>query len=64
MDKGGVKILDDFTPYQRSLGEAMLSGTDFGLCAYVVEVQISLLEMLEAFDKLDKFDADKRHAQV
>jgi hypothetical protein len=64
VDKGSVKILNSFTPYQRSLVEAMLSGTYFGLCTYVLEVQISLLEMLEAFVKLDKLDADNGNAHV
>ena len=42
----------------------MLSGTDFEYCTYVLEVQINLLEMLEVFDKLEKFEADNRNAQV
>ena len=64
VEKQGTEILSRLTSYQKSLAEAALSGIDFEHCTYVMDVQIALLEMLEAFDKAETMDNDETHSSL
>jgi hypothetical protein len=59
-----IGFLSCLTPYQKCLAEAVQSEVDLDGSSYVMEVQITMLEMLEMFNKAEKVANERKRARL